>query len=100
MNANYPIPANVSKVMKIRRSEFRRKKTKSEIELTPKDEAPQITQKEYEETKAEIGELKAAMEAMAKQNAELLKALSEQKATTKKEGTVAKTRKTTKTKEV
>jgi len=100
LNANYPITANVSKVMRARRSEFRRNKTKSEIQLVAKDVASPITQEEYEATKSEINELKAAMEAMMKQNAELMKALSEKKTEAKKEETAAKPRKTTKTKEV
>ena len=94
MNANFPIPNNVSKIMKIRRTEFRHRKTKTEIELTPKDVATPVAAEEFEKTKAQVDKLLNLVAEMKKQNEELAKALKA-KNDAPAESTPPKTRKTT-----
>lgn len=95
MNANYPIPANVSKLMKIRRSEFRHKKFKSEISLTPKDVAPSVSTEDFDKAKAQVSELADLVKQQQDQIASLLEALKQKES----KPAAATKRKTTKTKE-
>lgn len=100
LNANFPIPNNVSKIMRIRRSEFKRKKLKTEIELSPKDIVDSTAaQKELEKTQAQVEELRNLVASMQKQNEELMKVLQAKEKETA-ENAPPKTRKTTKPKEV
>lgn len=99
MNANYSVPANVVKLMKIRRGEFRRKKYKSEISLTPKDVAPSVSSEELNETKAQVNELTATVKAQQEQIAQLLAALQQKETKAPKAPATTTKRRTTKPKE-